>query len=293
MGNQFRPMLAVEADLDKVIFPMLASYKLDGIRAVITPDGPRTRSLKPIPNRHVMRLMSELPSGLDGELVILDDLGNVDFRATTSGIMSQDGEPNFKYLVFDDFSEPHKAFFERHVPLTIKTMGSLPHWVECVRHYEVYNANDVNVMFEKALADGYEGLILRLATAPYKFNRSTLKEQGMLKVKPWADDECEIYDWVRKTRNDNVATKNELGRTERSSKKDGLVELDEVGVLIGRNATWDRIEIGTGMTLAERQAWFANPPLGKTVRFRYIKVGGYDKPRHASFAGFRHPDDMS
>ncbi len=289
----FRPMLAVEAELDKVQFPMLASYKLDGIRCVITPDGPRTRSLKPVPNKHVMSMLETLPPGLDGELVILDDAGNVDFRATTSGIMAQRGEPTFKYLVFDDFTHHQKSFFERHVPLTT-TYGNGAHpWVEAVRHWEMYNVNDVNVMFEKALNEGYEGLILRAANAPYKFNRSTLKEQGMLKVKPWADDECVIYDWVQKTRNDNEATTNELGRTERSSKKEGLTPIDEVGVLIGRNERWDRIEIGTGMTQADRQEWFKNPPLGQTVRFRYIKVGGYDKPRHASFAGFRHLDDIS
>ena len=291
--SSFRPMLAVEAELDKVRFPLLASYKLDGIRCVITPDGPRTRSLKPIPNRHVMSMLETLPSGLDGELVILDDAGNVDFRATTSGIMSHDGQPTFKYLVFDDFTQPQKSFFERHVPLTSKYHKGYHPWVEVVGHWEMNTVDDVNNMFEKALNEGYEGLILRCAAAAYKFNRSTLKEQGMLKVKPWADDECVIYDWVQKFRNDNEATTNELGRTERSSKKEGLTPLEEVGVLIGRNATWDRIEIGTGMTLADRQAWFKNPPIGQTVRFRYIKVGGYDKPRHASFAGFRHLDDMS
>lgn len=290
--SQFRPMLAVEAELDKIRFPMLASYKLDGIRCVITPEGPRTRALKEVPNRHVARMLQALPAGLDGELVILDERGDVDFRATTSGIMSQKGEPAFRFLVFDDFlfEEGKAPFWERHLSLLPK---EFPDWVQVVQHHQMDHADDVNKMFERALAENYEGLILRCPAAPYKHNRSTLKEQGMLKVKPWADAECVIYDWEPKFRNDNVAETNELGRTKRSSKKEGLVQLDEMGILVGRNERWERIEIGTGFTGTDRVEMFKNPPIGQTVRFRYISVGNYDKPRHASFAGFRHLDDMS
>lgn len=287
--SQFRPMLAVEADLQQITFPLLASYKLDGIRCLMTPDGPRSRSLKPLPNAHVMSRLEDLPFGLDGELVILDENGNVDFRATTSGIMSKTGEPDFEYWVFDECIKPG-PFWERH---SFLYQLNLPSWVKVVQHFEVNNVDDVNKLFEKAINLGYEGLILRCPAASYKHNRSTLKEQGMLKVKPWADDECIIYDWERKTRNDNVATTDELGHTKRSSKKEGKVEVDEMGILVGRNAKWDRIEIGTGFTAADRIEMFKNPPIGQLVRFRYINVGGYDKPRHASFSGFRHPDDLS
>ncbi len=283
-------MLAVEADLEKITFPLLASYKLDGIRCLITIDGPRSRSLKPIQNEYVAKELEVLPPGLDGELVILDEAGNVDFRATTSGIMSRAGEPKFEYWVFDDFIYPG-SFWERNSTLFNRT--DLPEWVKPVRQFDVRSVEDVVILFEEAIAKSYEGLILRCPKAAYKHNRSTLKEQGMLKMKPWADAECIIYDWEPKYRNDNVKERDERGFSKRSTKQDGLVALEEMGILVGRNEKWDRIEIGTGFTAADRIEMYKNPPLGQLVRFRYIDVGGYDKPRSASFAGFRHPDDIS
>ena len=57
-----KPMLAVEAeDFEALTYPLLASYKLDGIRCLITVDGPRTRSLKPVPNKYIAGKLADLP----------------------------------------------------------------------------------------------------------------------------------------------------------------------------------------------------------------------------------------
>ena len=97
-----KPMLAAPVDsLDTLKYPLLASTKLDGIRAIITTDGPRTRSLKPVPNAHINSLLGTLPPGLDGEL----GTGSpIDFRTTTGNVMRRDGTPDFTYFVFDIFS---------------------------------------------------------------------------------------------------------------------------------------------------------------------------------------------
>lgn len=286
-------MLAVEAgDLKALQYPLFASTKLDGLRAVITPEGPKTRSLKPIPNKYVARMLATLPAGLDGELAVLDAKGNVDFRATTSAIRKEDGEPNFVFFVFDNFLR-QASFKER-----IKTFStqSLPYWCRVVTQWRVDGPDDVEELFEFVLKKGYEGLILRDPDGAYKHGRSTLKEQGMLKVKPWADAEAIIIDILPEYENQNEAKTNELGRTHRSSAQAGKVQREALGVMVVQSDKWkDTFEIGTGFTRADKEDFWSRRTdlIGETIRFSYVTVGGYDKPRHASFQGFRMKEDMS
>ena len=286
-----KPMLAVEAeDFEALTYPLLASYKLDGIRCLITADGPRTRSLKPVPNKHIAALLAKLPVGLDGELVVLKDNGDVDFRATTSAVMSHDGEPNFQYRVFDKFDAPG-GFKQRAGELH---RVKLPSWAFVISQDTVKSAKDVTDLFTKAIANGYEGLILRCPAAPYKHGRATLKSQWMLKVKPWKDAEATIIGVVEACENTNEATTNELGRTKRSSAKAGKVPKGTLGSLIVEHPRWPKpFEIGTGFDDEEKLAlWNDKKLIGKLVRFSYVDAGGYDVPRHCSYQGIRDERDI-
>ena len=284
-------MLAVEAeDFNALTYPLFASYKLDGIRCLITEDGPRTRSLKEVPNLHIRAMLDKLPPGLDGELVVLDDNGDVNFRATTSSVMRITGEPKFQYRVFDLFDSPQD--FETRVYQLSKL--SLPNWVILVDQFTVRNAQGVEALFVKAIEDGYEGLILRALDAPYKFGRATLKSQWMLKVKPWKDAEATIIGVVEACENTNEATTNELGRTARSTAKAGKVPKGTLGTLVVESPKWPKpFEIGTGFDDAERLVlWNDKQLIGKLVRFSFVDVGGYDVPRHCSYQGIRDERDV-
>ena len=286
----FKPMLAVDAGkLEALRYPLLASYKIDGIRAVTTADGPRTRSLKPIPNAHIAAKLSALPPGLDGELVVMNVNGTPDFRATTSAVMNRKFEPDFQYMVFDRY-DVQAPFMERHDDVR---RGEYPSFVKVVPQVTVHKAADVLDLFTDALAFGYEGLILRAANARYKCGRSTLNEQGMLKVKPWEDAEALIVACLPERANNNVAFTSELGRTKRSTAKAGRVDRETLGTLVVRSDRWPRdFEIGTGFTDAEKLAMWADKPIGKLAKFRFVNVGDYDVPRHASFVGIRSPEDL-
>ena len=94
----FRPMLAATVDpndLDALRFPLLASPKLDGVRALVSDDGQLvSRNLKPIPNANVQKAFGRPEfAGLDGELVCGDPTAPDAFRKTTSAAMSRDGAP--------------------------------------------------------------------------------------------------------------------------------------------------------------------------------------------------------
>ena len=93
---------------------MYCSTKLDGIRAVVIDSIVYSRSLKPIRNKYVQHLFGkEEYNGFDGELIVGDVYAKDVFQKTTSGVMSEEGTPNVKFYVFDDFSEPTFTYKER------------------------------------------------------------------------------------------------------------------------------------------------------------------------------------
>lgn len=281
--------------LDRLPYPMLASYKLDGIRCLITPDGPQTRSGEPIPNLHVRKLLSELPVGLDGELVCLGDDGKVDFRKTTGDIRRRDGEPKFDYWIFDDFLNPW------HLAGRYGDLRNFdgPRWTWVLKQEPVRSRSDVEALFMKALSEGYEGLILRDPSGLYKHGRSTFAEAGMVKVKPYEDAEAVIVSVFERMHNTAEATKDKLGHTKRSNLKAEKAGTGMLGGFVCKRLPGDaregHFEVGRGkMTHEEaRKLWAIRDTLpGKVIRFQHVTVGGYDVPRHGTFQGFREAWDM-
>ena len=281
-----KPMLACNVDLTKLKFPVLASPKLDGVRAIIRDGVVLSRSLKPIPNRHVQMMFGrpEL-EGLDGELILGDPTHPEAYRRTVSAIMSIEGDPDVDFHVFDrwDRDYPYNEVALSY-GLTIPVCSTPIHNMEELEEYEV------------ALLDkGYEGVILRDPQSPYKFGRSTVKEGYLLKLKRFADSEAEILGFEELMHNHNEATINETGHHERSTKQDGLLPADMLGALIVRDIhSGEEFKIGTGFTAAERKKfWKLKAILRCTlVKYQYFPTGSKEKPRFPSFQGFRHQIDL-
>jgi DNA ligase-1 len=101
----FKPMLASAIeDTSKLRFPVMASIKLDGIRATVQGGRLLSRSLKDIPNKNVQMKFTGLPNGLDGELIYGDPAHPDCYRNTTSVVMSEDkSAKNIRFLLFDIF----------------------------------------------------------------------------------------------------------------------------------------------------------------------------------------------
>lgn len=281
-----KPMLACESDLTKLKFPALASPKLDGVRALVRDGAVLSRSLKPIPNRHVQMMFGrpEL-EGFDGELILGDPAHPEAYRRTVSAVMSIEGEPDVDFHVFDrwDRDYPYNEVALSY-GLTIPVCSTLIHTMEELEEYEV------------ALLDkGYEGVMLRDPQSPYKFGRSTAKEGYLLKLKRFADSEAEIIGFEELLTNQNEATINETGHTERSTRQAGLLPADTLGALVVRDIhSGVEFKIGTGFTAAERQKfWNLRADLrGALVKYQYFPTGSKEKPRFPSFQGFRHRIDL-
>jgi hypothetical protein len=108
----FKPMLAPnEIPSDDFVasrLPLLASYKLDGIRATVQGGKLLSRTLKPIPNKFLQERFGNLPEGLDGELVQGLKQDNETFKRSHMIAMKSDRPLDFfgdttRLHVFDKF----------------------------------------------------------------------------------------------------------------------------------------------------------------------------------------------
>lgn len=284
----FKPMLAAEADLSKLRFPLVASPKLDGIRCSVLDGKALTRSLKDLPNRHARGLLSDpMLDGLDGELIVGDPTAHDAYRTSASGLMSRDGTPEFTYYVFDLHDEP-APWQERFERLQRRYM---PEFVKVLPHMTVSSLDELLAYEVAMLAQGYEGLILRDPSGAYKFGRSTVREGLLLKLKRFSDAEAIVIDTIEELHNANEARTNALGRTERSSHRENKTGTGRMGALVVRDVETDVVfNIGTGFNAEDREQsnW-----VGKMVKYKSFKIGVKDKPRHPVFLGVRDARDMS
>ena len=284
-----RPMLAAAVkDLSILHYPVYCTPKLDGIRCLVIKGIAYTRNMKLIPNRYISRMiLNGIRIDTDGELIVGET-----FQSTSSAVMSREGEPDFKYLVFDYLSFKKQ---DRYIWRTRVLRDQLfPFFVKTLCPVEVTDLPQL-LRYEKNCLDmGYEGVIIR-NDSRYKQGRSTLKEQGMLKLKRFTDSEAVIIDFVQRLHNINPKKKNELGYSQRSSHKANMVLVDMLGALKVRDLkTHIEFEIGSGFTEAQRKAYWRlqDQLIGKIVKYKYQSMGVLDRPRFPVFLGFRSPLDI-
>ena len=282
----------VESILD-LTYPCLASPKLDGIRCLVLPGHHAvSRNWKPIPNNFIRNwLESNAPVGLDGELMIMTGEGMADFSQVTSGIMSEDGEPNFYYATFDFVSgDLNKPFVQRVEELKAVVRGLTR--IKIVPQVQVNNVEELQAFYEDCLMNGYEGTMVRSLNSPYKCGRSSVREGYLLKIKPHDDSEAEILSVEPLRHNANDAELNAFGNIERSSHKDNLIELPKLGAIGVRDLkSGVEFSIGSGFLEDQRvQLWKENL-VGRIVKYKCQGIIK-DRPRFPVFLGFRDRRDM-
>lgn len=297
--SSFKPMLSGSIkDVAALKLPLLASVKLDGIRAMVINGTLVSRSLKPIPNAYIQKLFGKrMFEGLDGELIV-GKAGDQDvFSRTSSGVMSVSGQPDAYFHVFDCMSEPELPFYRR-----MKVARDICAGAErtvMVEQAAITDLVDLDEFEAAALSNGYEGVMLRSAHASYKYGRGTVKAQDLMKLKRFADAEAKVVGFEQQMHNTNDAKCNALGHTERSSKKAGMVGKGTLGALqvVGINGTYNSVafNIGTGFDDALRAEIWGNRPewLGAVVKFKYFPNGSKEAPRFPVFLGQRNKGDMS
>ena len=305
-----KPLLAETLkDPAALQFPVLATPKLDGIRALKVNGNLVSRSFKPIQNAYIRTALERLlPDGADGEI-----MSGSTFQECSGNVMRRDGTPSFTYYWFDYVNE------SLEVPYHIR-MGRLESWLDFPSQRDfmdtvfqeegirvvallptlINSVEELNAFEAKCLSEGYEGVMLRKPDGRYKCGRSSLKEGILLKLKQFEDGEAVVLDTYELMHNTNEAEKDELGHTKRSSAKEGLVPTGKIGgfSVKGLGGKWDGVlfDIGTfnGVTHEQReQLWRDRASLpGKILKYVHFPQGCKDAPRFPIFHGWRHTDDM-
>jgi len=297
VAERFQPMLAGKADLSKVAYPVMVSPKLDGVRCVVRGGEVLSRKLKPIPNRFVRKVLGEFAmEGLDGELM-LDLPGS--FSQVSSAVMSEDGEPDFTYFVFDRDPALEPLGFQDRYGRLFRLVEDICHpRVQIVEHKIVEDEAHLLDVEAQSLDCGFEGLMIRSLTGPYKYGRSTTKEGYLLKLKRFEDAEAIVVGFEELMHNENEATTNELGLTKRSSAKAGKVAGGTLGKLkcvreVGEMT--QQFSIGSGFTEAQRaELWAGRAGLkGLVVKFKFQPnpAAPLEAPRFPVFLGLRSEID--
>lgn len=290
-----KPLLAATVeDEAKLVFPLMASPKLDGIRCLIVDGRPMSRNMKDIQNKHIWHALFDMKlPALDGELIVGNPKAADVFNRTSSGVMSRDGSPKFAYYVFDRH-DADTGFRQRLTDVSgvVRDKGGV---LRLVAHKDIRSVEELAAYETQMLIAGFEGVMLRSPNGLYKFGRSTLREGTLMKLKRFLDSEAKVIGFVERQHNTNEQTRDELGRAKRSSAKAGKVGTGTLGALKVRDLkTKVEFEIGTGFDDAERAAIWADQSefMGMIVKYKYQPVGVKDKPRFPVWLGWRHVADL-
>ena len=261
--------------VDKIKFPAYCQLKLDGMRfnAIVRNGTVEYRSRNgrelSIPSKlfsdAILKLASYYGSDyvFDGELLVVDSTGKPLDRKTGNGILSKavkgtmsdkeaaavrvtlwDAIP-FTAFQIGKYTTPYNdRFMELMQNIDfLKGVSAIGHLVDIVWTKEVNNQYDAQRIFEKFLAEGQEGTILKSKTNIWEDKRS--KEQ--IKFKGELDCDLKVVDWVE-------GTGKNVGRL------GALVCESEDGKI--------QVNVGSGFTDDERDS-IGKDIIGKIVSVKY------------------------
>ena len=287
--TRFRPLLSGEVDVNKLVFPVLASPKFDGIRCIMLDGKAVSRTLKPIRNTHIRNLLEEnVNFGLDGELTVGSPTNPNCMQVTSSGVMSYGGKPDFTYFVFDHILTPRIKYSERYNNI-LDTIPHLPSFVTVVKHELITSLSELEAYEESIVSQGYEGIMIRSLLGQYKFGRSTTREGILLKMKRFVDEEATVIGFEERLHNANIADTDARGYTVRSQHQENMITMNTLGALIVCSDKWGVFSVGSGFDDLQRKEIWDNQAsyLEKTITFKYQVHGVKDKPRAPIFRSFR------
>ena len=182
-----KAMKAKEVPLEKLIFPMLAQLKYDGVRLItkVVDDMPTfytyNGSTVPLPKLRQQILEAKLGTiMLDGEIVT--EGGRVGTRPKVSGMINSamhGGRINEGILDYAVFDSLHLESFEARKCISpysqryyeTSVYASDAH-LTIARNDIVNNSMEVQTLSEQLYRDGFEGLILKPKDHMYRFSRN-------------------------------------------------------------------------------------------------------------------------
>lgn len=317
MTLQFnRPMLAaplmppnvectdenILAAMEKLRYPVLATLKKDGIRALRLSGSLLSRTLKPIPNKSIRERSLILPGGFDMELWN----PSLSYDEVESIVMSREHElsNHIGFHLLDTFANSDScSYVERMYWLNqwnvdyqmsnddASLWPSFQHPVEWSSPLSLFN------YFTQVEYEQGEGICFRTPNSPYKQGRSTLKEQYLVKLCRYIQSEATVIGFEEQCENTNRSKWNAVGRMDRSKTLDGQVGKDTLGAFLVRDTkTGVEYKVGTGVGLTDnlrKHIWQNRSKYeGQVCLVKHKPHGQKNKPRSPIWKGWRKEIDI-
>ena len=250
--------------VDKIKFPAMVNLKMDGMRAnAIVREGKcefRSRNGKEIQllgnlEQEFIDLANGIDCVFDGELLVVRDgaillrqEGNGILNKANKGTISANDATMVNMTVWDII--PYAYFVDGYCPTpystrfaTLQNMN-LPNKIHLVEHNIVDDIETAQTIFQKYLADGQEGIILKDMNGPWEDKRS----KGQIKFK--SELECDLKI---------------VGVVEGTGKYVGmlgaLVCVSSDGII--------KVNVGSGFNDEQRKSLMPRDLLGKIVAVKY------------------------
>lgn len=201
----FEVQLAHDASNGKIPieFPVWGEYKLDGIRSVCvkTNDGVEffTRnghSIDTVPS------LCEVIARADGQFVLDGELMGSSWNETQSTVFSTKNKADdsalfynvFDFLPLEEWSERMCSMpFEERRQIAYSCVCNIGHTrVRLVGGEHLQDKAALDKFFERAVRQGFEGIMLKKLNALYEYKRT----KNMLKIKPSSTWEGKICGWA-------------------------------------------------------------------------------------------------
>lgn len=303
-----RLMLAEDAVLEKIQYPVIMQPKIDGVRACNQEGVLLPRSLKTFPNEFTMEYYSDWAlDGFDGEMSADSNCHPRLCTITSSALSTIAGKPFLEWWLFDDMSVASWPYEDRYSHLLdrvikLREIGKWANHLQVMPMANVETPERLAKLHQMWCDAGFEGSIVRSPKLPYKFGRSTVNEGGLLRIKDFVEEEAIVVRVVEGELNTNEATIDERGYTARSSHKAGMVPNGMVGSLECRLLKPIKylgkilLEAGQEITVApgnmthdqrRKMRYWEN----KRIKFKFFPKGLKDKLRFATFVSERMKED--
>jgi len=282
--------------MGKLKYPVLASLKKDGIRAIRL-DDLRSRTLNLIPNVSIRMRSMKLPYGFDMELWA----PHLSYDEVESIVMSEshEREGEIEFHVLDWFfgdTDKHIRVYSARLSYILQEINLDWADVKYDGTWICYAPEELLNYFKQCEQQEGEGICFRLPDSPYKQGRSTLKEQYLVKLARFIRTECTIIGFEEQMYNGNSIKRNAVGKMDRSSCQSKLIGKGTLGAFICRLENGIEVRVGTGVGLTDgRRAdiwWDREAFLGKTIVIKHKPFGQKIKPRSPIYVGFRNEIDL-
>lgn len=272
-------------------YPVGATLKKDGIRAIRVNGSLYSRRIKLIPNKLLREQSLILPGGFDMELWNKE----LEYRTVESIVMSHTHPDTDKiqFHILDWFGPTNGFDYSQRCRLIAATMPELDQSkVKFSPPVICHNAEQLFAFFLTCEAEAGEGICFRLLDSPYKQGRSTLKQQYLVKLCRWTTEEASIIGVKEQLENGNPTRRNKTGKMDRQKLSEEMYGKDTLGAFSVIDKNGIQFDIGTGVGLTDelrKHLWInRNDVIGKTIVYKCKPHGKHIKPRSPVYKGFRN-----